>query len=79
MRNKLCALSHDALDRRRCNGRGRSSTSFVDHANTPGNGHFPNGNGHVPPGHFRDTRVRRDTTESASNQLTDQLTITSRR
>ena len=29
--NKLCASSHGALDRRRCNPQARPSTSFVDH------------------------------------------------
>ena len=29
--NKLCASSHGALDRRRCNPQERPSTSFVDH------------------------------------------------
>jgi len=32
--NKLCAFSHDALDRRII-GVIHSSTSFVDHTNTP--------------------------------------------
>jgi len=46
---------HSATTRstlRRCNSRGWPSTRFVDHANTPGNWHFP-------LGHFVDTRVRR--------------------
>jgi len=29
---------HDAIDRRRCNTRGRPSTISVDHTNTPENG-----------------------------------------
>jgi len=33
--DKLCAFSHDALDRRRCNTQGRPSTGLVDHTNTP--------------------------------------------
>ena len=32
---KLCAFNNDALDRRRCITRGRTSPSFVNHANTP--------------------------------------------
>ena len=37
--SKLCALSDDALDLRRCNTRGRPSTISVDHNNTSGNWH----------------------------------------
>jgi len=32
MCNTVCAFGHDALDGRRCNTRGRRSTSSVDHA-----------------------------------------------
>ena len=35
MCNKLCAFGHNALDRRKCNTQGRSSTRFVDHTNAP--------------------------------------------
>jgi len=33
--NELCASSHDALDRRKCNPQARPSTSFVSYSNTP--------------------------------------------
>jgi len=44
-------------------------TSFVVHTNTPGNGQFPSG--HFFLGHFPATRVRRDTTKSASAALNE--------
>jgi len=61
---------HDAIDRRRCNTRGRPSTISVDHTNTPENGQCLR-EGTFPPkhfslGHFPDTYVRRNTTRSAN-------------
>jgi len=73
MCNKLCALIHDALDRRHEVDRGDFCWQHNEHSYTAertlplSNGYFPTG--HSPLGHFPETRARRDTTRSASAAL----------
>ena len=82
MCNKLCALIHDALDRRRCihefDRRRVLLTTPIHWERTypPRNKRFP---GHFPLVHFPDTRVRRDTTRSASAALNASKPITSQK